>query len=87
MNSTNGVYGLFIGLFALAITGCSTVAPNYSPSIDNVEAIKAAGIQKANVGSITETPQLNKISLRGSSMTSPISGSYGAYLADVTLPL
>jgi hypothetical protein len=78
---------LITGLLALGSTllvGCSTPAPNYSPLINNVEAIKAASPAKINVGRF-EAPSTMKegaqsISLRGSSMISPVGKDYGDYL-------
>ncbi len=61
------------------------MAPNYSPSIDNVEALKKAGDFQARVGAIASAAapgNLNPISLRGNSMSSPYGTSYGAYIAE-----
>jgi hypothetical protein len=73
-----------LALGSLLLAGCSTPAPNYSPLISNVEAIKAASPAKINVGRF-EAPSTMKegaqsISLRGSSMISPVGKDYGDYL-------
>ena len=67
------------------LAGCAGPAPNYSPSINNVEALKKAG---ANVtvksGEIGVTPGMsgaNSLSLRANSITSPVGNHYGDYLA------
>lgn len=66
---------------SLFITGCSLQAPPYQASLENVQTIKRAKIEQINVGNITSTKELNSISLRGSSMYSPINKSYGLYLS------
>jgi hypothetical protein len=69
-------------LGALIVAGCGTTAPPYAVSIDNVETLKRAGTGPAKVGAFTAPPGLDTIHLRANYMTSPIGGSYGAYLAD-----
>jgi hypothetical protein len=69
---------------ALFIGGCTTVAPNYSASIDNVELLKKAGGFHANVGAFSALPgdgNANPISLRGNPMVSPYDNSYATYVA------
>jgi hypothetical protein len=70
--------------FALLTTGCSTMAPQYSGSLDNVAALQNQGGQ-AKVGAIQSSPSkenANPISLRGNSMKSPYQDSYASYLAE-----
>src|SRR5258706_9119129 len=70
--------------FALS-TGCSLVAPKYSPSLENVQKIKDANIQATRVGSFDFTAaagNANPISLRGSSLNSPYGNSYANYIAE-----
>jgi hypothetical protein len=69
-------------LGATFVSACSTVAPPYAVSTDNVETLKRSGASPARVGKFDVPEGLNKISMRASSMTSPVEGSYGAYLAD-----
>jgi hypothetical protein len=75
-----------IALLAVAVTsGCSMVAPRYSPSLENVQKLKDASVQTTNVGAFESTPTKENpkaISIRGSSLSSPYEGSYGNYLAD-----
>lgn len=68
----------------LVMSGCAMQAPRYQPSLDNVELMKksappvalgAFSVQSGAVGA-------QSISLRGSSMTSPVGADYAAYLAD-----
>jgi predicted small lipoprotein YifL len=70
---------------AAALSGCALTAPNYTPSMDNVAALNSMGDVKAKVGEFTapvgaSTPAA--LSIRGSSMSSPVGGNYGAYVAE-----
>lgn len=79
MKSTFSILLFFIVLFS---TGCSLVAPKYTPSIDNVEKLKASSIALVDVSETKVSKNsLNTISLRGSSLNSPY-GTYGAYLSE-----
>ncbi|MBT9477466.1 MAG: hypothetical protein IV091_16590 [Polaromonas sp.] len=73
------------GLGACAFfVGCAGPAPNYSPSIDNVELLKKSSIDTLKVGQIGVTPEMpgaSAINLRASSMVSPVGAHYGDYLA------
>jgi hypothetical protein len=66
----------------VVISACTSVAPPYSASIDNVETLKKSGASPAAVGAFAASAELNSISMRGNTMESPFGGSYGAYLAD-----
>lgn len=64
--------------------GCAGPAPNYTASIDNVELLKKnaiAPIKAGQVGVMPGMPGASAISLRASSMTSPVGAHYGDYLA------
>lgn len=69
---------------AMLAAGCSTPAPRYTPSADNMELIKqvpapvALGAFTVQAGSPTAT----SIGLRGSNMVSPVGAGYADYLAD-----
>ena len=69
---------------ALFLQACALQAPRYQPSIDNVEQIKKTAIRPAVLGSFTVQANAggDAISLRGSSMTSPVGATYADYLAD-----
>ena len=75
-----------IALLGVALTsGCSMVAPRYTPSLENVQTLKDSGAQATNVGTFESTTTKENpkaISIRGSSLNSPYDGSYGNYLAD-----
>jgi hypothetical protein len=66
----------------LLLGGCASPAPKYTPAVENVQTLKNAGIPRARVADFASAPELNRITLRGSPLESPIGGSYGAYLAD-----
>jgi len=68
-------------VISLFTTACSMQAPPYQASIENVQTIKSAKIEQVKVGSIESNKRLNSISLRGSSMYSPVEKSYGAYIS------
>jgi hypothetical protein len=75
----------FVVLFGILISGCSSVAPQYSASIENVQKLKDAGNIAAKVGKFDTDPgrgNANPISLRGSSLLSPYENSYATYLAE-----
>jgi hypothetical protein len=67
---------------SLLVTACSMKAPPYQASMENVTNIKTANINTpVKIAKISSTQNLNKISIRGSKMTSPIGVSYGDYLS------
>lgn len=71
-------------LSSIFMIGCSTPAPNYSPSISNVELIKAANANNLSVGKVqtmSGSQGADAIGLRGSQMISPVGKDYGDYLA------
>jgi hypothetical protein len=72
-------------LVALALMGgCAGPAPIYSPSIDNVEAIKKAGTEPLRTGLIAVAPGLktgNSITLRADSMVPAEGGNFGDYIS------
>lgn len=72
-------------LAAVVLSGCAMTAPNYSPSMDNVSKLNQMGNVKAKVGEFAapvskDTPAA--LSIRGTSLNSPVGGNYGAYLAE-----
>jgi hypothetical protein len=70
---------------ATLTTGCTMIAPRYSPSLENVQKLKDADLQSSQVGKFQSTPGRSNpvaISIRGSSLKSPYNGSYAEYLAD-----
>jgi hypothetical protein len=69
----------FIVLTVL-LSGCSIMAPNYSPSVKSVQAIKNSGSAPVTLSKASVTkPTLNKVSLRGNQLKSPY-GNYSSYV-------
>lgn len=77
---------LSIALAAAALSsGCSMMAPKYSPSLENVQKLKDSEAQTASVGAFESAPGKGNsasISIRGSSLSSPYDGSYANYLSE-----
>jgi hypothetical protein len=72
-------------LFVLLLSGCALTAPNYSASVENAQILRDSGVGKARVGKFQADPKTGNnesISLRGSSMTSPVGGKFTDYLED-----
>ena len=69
---------------ALALSGCSSVAPLYQSSNKNSQALYDSKAGKANVGAFVPASDgvsgASALSIRGGSMTSPYNGSYADYL-------
>jgi len=70
--------------FVLFVAACAQVAPPYQTSILNVQALRDSGIRQVKVGDFAAGKASNNesISLRGSSMSSPVNGKYTDYLAE-----
>lgn len=71
-------------LTCIFLVGCAGPAPNYAPSIDNVEKLKKADVSAAKVGVFdTKAGMQNAdaIGLRAASLVSPVGKNYGDYLA------
>lgn len=72
-------------LLLLLLQACSTVAPNYSPAVENVQRIRDAGLQPVRIGKFEADPKAGNnegITLRGASMVSPVDGKFSAYVED-----
>jgi hypothetical protein len=68
---------------ALLLSACTMVAPNYSPSVENVQSLATLPKEGAVVGKFTakdgDEARVNDISMRGGTLNSPY-GSYAAYV-------
>ncbi|MBP6116505.1 MAG: hypothetical protein KBC57_11495 [Neisseriaceae bacterium] len=67
----------------LTLSACSTLAPTYPTSIDNVQTLKGAGFIAAQVGNFSDSPSkdnANPISIRSNPMSSPYANSYAKYI-------
>jgi hypothetical protein len=67
------------------LAGCAGVAPNYSPSIENVEALKKGGagvsLKAGVIGTAPGMKGADSLAMRANSMSSPVGTHYGDYLA------
>lgn len=69
----------------IASTGCAVVAPQYTASIENVQALKDSGNYTTKVTDFQpgkDKTYNNPIVLRSSTMTSPYNDSYASYVAE-----
>lgn len=70
---------------AAVVAGCATKAPSYQASIDNVQLLQKAKGGAVRVGEFTVKPGAvgaTSISLRATTMESPVGGNFAAYLGD-----
>lgn len=68
-----------------ALSGCALTAPNYSVSVENAQTLRDSGANKTRVGKFQADPKTGNneaISLRGSTMASPVGGKFTEYLED-----
>lgn len=75
---------LLASLCLTVLVGCAGPAPNYAPSIDNVELLKKSGIEPVRTGTVAVAPELKtgqSISIRANTMVSGVGNHYGDYLA------
>lgn len=77
----------FLGALALValLQACALPAGNFSPALDNVEALKKSGARSVSLGAFSVRAGMdgaNSIGLRGNPMSSPVGSDYAAYLAD-----
>lgn len=74
---------LFAVCSVVALSACSTVAPPYAPSMDNVQTLKNAGTYQTKVTAFTaDKPADAALPMRGSSLESPYAKSYAAYVTE-----
>lgn len=74
---------------ALISSACSSVAPAYSPSVENAQTLKNYGTP-ATVGQFTAEPSVfhgnesgfNVLRIRANSMRSPIGNTFGDYMGE-----
>jgi hypothetical protein len=75
-----------LAVLCFTVTGCFTfTGPRYNHHIGNTLELRAAGLDKVNVGEIRKDPavrgDVDKVSTRASTVLSPY-GSYTAYLRE-----
>jgi hypothetical protein len=67
-------------ILVMLLSGCSIMAPGYSPSVKSVQAIKNSGAAPVTVSKATAAKAgLNSVSLRGNPLKSPY-GDYSSYI-------
>jgi hypothetical protein len=69
---------------AVLAAGCSTTAPQYAASVDNIELIKAK-VPPSALGAFSVqsgATGATSIGLRGSNMVSPVGADYAVYLGE-----
>lgn len=73
--------------FAALLTGCATPMGAPQPTIDNTARLRGAPLQKAGLGTFavdsSKPASLDQsVSMRGSSLHSPVNGSFAQYLKE-----
>ncbi|MBS0338269.1 MAG: hypothetical protein JSS40_15975 [Proteobacteria bacterium] len=74
------------GLVLLAASGCAQMAPNYNPSVENIQKLRDTGAGKVRVAvlepKLVEGQKNDTIQLRGGVMTSPYGGKFTSYVEE-----
>lgn len=72
-------------LVTLGNTGCTMMAPQYAPLLENVQTLRNGGMYSAQVAEFDSQPgqqNENPLSIRGNTIVSPYGGNYAGYLAE-----
>jgi len=81
--SSNVLKHLSAGIVLAALTACTTVAPKYTPTPENINRLKDAGADAIKVGEFQAGNEtVNNLSIRGGSYVSPYEGSYVNFLKE-----
>jgi len=74
-----------VAVACLGLGACTTNAPKYQPSIENVQALQGLGPVKVSIGTVKldekNAASLNEVTARGTSLVSPY-GGYAEYLKE-----
>lgn len=74
------------GLAVVAASGCAQMAPNYNPSVENIQKLRDTGAGKVRVAvlepRLVEGQKDDTIQLRGGVMTSPYGGKFTSYVEE-----
>lgn len=76
---------LLMAAIGIITSGCTLMAPQYSPSMENVQSLRDGGEFAARVAEFGSQPgeqNENPLSIRGNTILSPYNGSYAGYLAE-----
>jgi len=75
-----------VGVVLSSLVACTTVAPKYTPSPENVNRLRDAGADPIKVGEFQAAQgsgeAVNHLSIRGGSFVSPYEGSYVNYIKE-----
>ena len=86
MNNYKGLPLLAVAIASLGLAACATVAPPYQSTNDNVRVLQSAPNAKVATGDFktggSKGEELNKLTIRAGSFTSPYGGSYATYLQE-----
>ncbi|MDP9108945.1 MAG: hypothetical protein M3N23_07730 [Pseudomonadota bacterium] len=75
----------FCSAMTVLASGCASVAPAYSPSLENVQTLKNGGTAPVKLGTFASTASSDNretLSMRGSTLSSPYNNSYAGYLSE-----
>lgn len=75
------IFLLLLPMFIIA-SGCTHMAPTYVESDDNVNALKSVNASKVMVGKFTGKAEVQELSTRGNTFTSPYNNLYSEYIRE-----
>lgn len=71
-------------MVSVLVVGCTTTAPTYQASFENVQKLKSSGTTPVKVGTFAvdsnNKDKVENLTIRGGSFLSPYDGSYVSYL-------
>ena len=76
------IYMMTCYVAAAFMVGCTHMTPTYQESVDNVNKLQAAGKASVNVGNFTGKNELQRLSARANSFTSPYNDSFSEYIRE-----
>ena len=67
-------------------TGCTSIAPNYQPDINTANEMKDHELSRMQTGKFrVSNNELNKLSIRATTLVSPYNNSYSEYLKNAII--
>lgn len=77
-------YQIYLVVVFVFLAGCTTVAPNYQPSMENVGALRNQRPAQVKLGDFVaaDKDKVNNLTIRGGSFVSPYGESYVQYLRE-----
>lgn len=74
------------GIAVVLASGCAQMAPNYNPSVENIQKMRDSGVARVRVGTfepkLVEGQKNDAIGLRASDMLSPYGGKFTTYIEE-----